>query len=355
VGGGAITTTITAYVYDDATCDPLVSGAATVNGQATDADGKVVLTVAKAATTVTAMAPGYWAWSYKADAAVMYFRLRGDASGTWADSADGNFQDGGSALALDNPQGDYTLLNLGTLLSAPIYIGGVIPGLSRNTLLSTDIDHLIPEAEFDLTYSFETDDTIALPANIYLPTLDIGLNLIGLVTADASGGNEAYKVPVNSDWAENPLEGFVASATIGEALSLDALLDLLPVIIGGGDIMEAILGLIEPILNDALLFEYQAVNPTWNGTGAPDIDVVDLITAKETVNLTVTNPAAGYDYLAILAGEIPNRALWRWASNGSQRRGDVQRGPGCRQRLSHARRQNQRAGRVGRQRRSVGN
>jgi hypothetical protein len=316
VGGGPISGTITAYVFDDFTCAPLASGAATVNGQPTDADGKVVLTTDKAAELVVAMAPDHWSWAYKLDAAIMYFRLRGDATGTWSDSDPADFLSGGSPLALENPDGNYNIGNLGDLLATPIYLGLAIPGVARSNVLSLDFDHFFSETTFPLNYTYQVigddpvTDVVDLPANIYFPLLDISVNLIGIASAEADGENAQYVIPVNSDQDVNPIEGIVLSATISEALSADALINIILTLIGGGDIMEVILGIIEPVINDALVFEYQAVDPEWDGTGAPDLDAVDIVSAKETIDLTIANDEAGFDYLGLLAGEIPNRALW---------------------------------------------
>ncbi|MDP8224106.1 MAG: hypothetical protein P9L99_12160 [Candidatus Lernaella stagnicola] len=306
VGGGAATGNITVYVYDDATCDPVVG--ADVNGVATDVDGLASVPAAtKGETLVVATAADHWSWAYQADAAVMYFRLRGDNTFSYGDSAVGEFIDG-TALALDNPQQTFTILSLGQLLAAEIFIGGAVPGLARSTILSLDDAGLVAEGLFDINYDFDGDaGTIALPTNIYFPEMDLGLNLIGLLEASADGVNEAFNVPVEDSATEMALEGFVASLTIGEAISTDALLALIPVLIGGGDIIEVVLGLIEPIINDALAFEYQGVLPDWDTTGAPDIDVVSI----DETTLDVTTPGfAGYDYLNVLLGEVGNRALW---------------------------------------------
>ncbi len=324
VGGGAITTQVTAYVYDNATCAPMANGAATVNGTPTDADGKVVVSMTTPG-PVTAMATGYWTWSYTANAQVMYFRLQGTTSAaTWADSAAGSYQ--GTGFPLSNPMNP----SIGDLLSPtgpPIYLGVSLPGISRNTILATDFNELFCSSadNWDLTYSYNFKSsggsTIGLPANIYFPDFSVDISLLGY-GASANGNHPEYQVPANSAWAQNPLEGFILSAVLGKALSLSALTQLVLAIISDpSNIVADLLPLVPNVINDALAFEYVGVNPTWDGTSAPNLNAVDIVTGSQAVDVTVANPAGGFDYLTLLAGEIPNRAFFpmgmQLATNGA--------------------------------------
>ncbi|HPQ68501.1 MAG TPA: hypothetical protein PKW95_05200 [bacterium] len=316
IGGGAVSDTITVYAFDDSDCSA-VEGATVIHGgntYTTDANGKATVTVAKANELVTVYKDGFWTWAYQADAAVMYFRLRPDSYGySYTDSGSGDFTSGGTALGLENP--DVSGLNLDPLLNAPIYLGIAIPGLARSTVLSADFDGLIAEDTFSLDYGYNViglggeTGTIDLPASIYFPELSVDINLIGLASATAGGANEQYKVPVMAG-ADNPIEGAVLSITAGEAISSSLIIQLITDLIGGNPIdpIELILDNIEAVLNNALTFEYAGAEPTWDGTGAPDITMSE-ITAKSAVNLSITGADPSYDYLGMLAAEVPNRAL----------------------------------------------
>jgi hypothetical protein len=310
IGGGPATTDITVYVYDDYTCAAIAG--ADVNGETTDSDGMAVVTASKGETLVVANAAGHWSWAYQADAAVMYFRLRGDLGGAVTDSATGNFMDGASVLDIENH-----FDGINAVLNAKVFIGAVLPGIARSTLLSLNEDALITASTFPMSYeTFGFDDagasfslaveTIDLPTNVYLPDLDLSAVIIGY-GIEASGVNEAYKVPIDAGATAHPIEGFAASIDIGEVVTLPTLTSIIIDLIGGGDIMETILGLVEPIINDGLSFEYQGVDPDWAGTGAPDIDVAAI--TGTTIDLDI-DAGSGYDFLNILIGEVGNRALW---------------------------------------------
>jgi len=317
VGGAVVGGVIATYVYDDATCNPIAG--ADVNGVVTDANGYAEVNATKGETLVAAVADGYFGWAIKADAGVMYFRLQPvETSGSFTDSSDGEFLADGQSLGLTNPSGTYTIANLLSLLDSTIFIGGAVPGLNRNTLLSTDFTNgLLPTTSWPLTYEYEMKDkaanagskdgdTIDMPRNVYFPSLDVDINLIGLVTASASGVNEAYQIPVNTTWSEVPIEGLVASIVAGEAVSVDLIINL---ITNPDDLIEALMAALPKIINDALMIDHVAGDPAWSGTGAPDMEVVDPIAAKNNVAVTISGAVAGYDYLGIMASEVPNRLL----------------------------------------------
>ncbi len=307
VGGGAIGSTITVYVFDDSDCSPL-EGASVISGgttYTTDTNGLATVTVTdKANILVTAYKDGYWSWAYQVDAAIMAFRLRPDSYGlTYTDSSAADFLDGGTALDLENPQGGLSEL-FGT-----IYLGGAVPGISRYTILSQDFDGLLAQEQFtlDYFYNFKEEGSIELPRNIYVPEIDLNVSIIGYGFG-ATGSNEQYVLPVMGGLSENPIEGLVLSLNVGSVLDTSTLITIITTLISGGSITDLIADLAKPIINDALAFDYVAANPTWDGSGAPNLDVIP-VGDKETVNVTFTGTSNDYDYLAALAAEIPNRAL----------------------------------------------
>ena len=311
VGGGAITDTIDVYVYDSATCDP-INGATVIGGgdvETTGADGHAVLTLTKAATMVTAYMDGYWTWAYKADAQVMYFRLQGSPTITYNDSDFGTLKYNGTALPLENPSSGLTELLNG------VYAGGAVPGISRASLLNYDLSNgLLTQGTFSLSYdvniigSDPISDAIDLPYNIYMPTLDYSFAIPLLVNVSVLGDNPQIKVPVATGTTEMPIEGVALGIVLKNVLDTEALIGIITALINGDDITQVLLDLLPGLLSDGISFPYVGANPTWGATGAPDIDMVP-ITAKAAINLTVGNPDADFDYLPILAAEIPNRAL----------------------------------------------
>jgi len=236
-----------------------------------------------------------------ADGDNMYFRLRpNDFGNSYTDSGEGDFTEEGTALGLTNP-------GLLGLFSNPIILGVALPGISRQTLLSADFNGLLTEAEFAVT--LDTGDGPAdtmLPENIYLPNLNLAIPGVFSVL----GGNEQYRVPILGGATVSPLEGFVFSFNLMDAIpDLGALLDLIACIDDPpeGDIMNCITAdLIMGAINDALAFPYIGADPVWDGTGAPDIEVSS---SSGQFPFNLANADTDYDYLGILAAEIPNRAL----------------------------------------------
>ncbi|MCZ7583683.1 MAG: hypothetical protein M5R36_10325 [Deltaproteobacteria bacterium] len=303
VGGGAVSDTITVYVYADSpdggTC-PAIEGATVTTDadtQTTDVNGKATLDLTDAATTVTAFADGYWAWSYKADSNVMYFRLRPDNYDYSYDDVEGDFTTGGSPIGLTNP-------GLLGLFTDPLYLGVVLPGISRSGVLSQDFENFLPEGEFNITI----DDgggpaDTALPEMIYLPTLNLTIPSVISVT----GGNTSYMVAARD--TTSPIEGFIIGLSAVEAIpDIAGLLDLIDCIDLGGDILACIEPIVVPLVNDALAFQYVGAVPDWDGSGDSDIEVTENV-AKGTTTFNLDNEDTDYDYLGILAAEIPNRSI----------------------------------------------
>ena len=303
VGGGAITSSITVYVYDDLSCDPIQNATVILNDgdatETTDADGMAELTIVDAAQTVTATASGCWSWSYKADANTMVFRLKCNSTASYTDSAPGDFTEGGSPLGLTNP-------SLLQLFTTPVSLGVALPGVSRESILYTDFYGLLAGSTFDLTLDTGSGPEVTeIPANVYLPNLN--LSVPGVFSA--SGVNNQYVVPVNDDATESPIEGFVIQVLVSSILGdLGAILDLIDCVGSEPNILTCIGPLVTPLINDGVSFSYAGAVPDWNGTGAPDIEVYDT-QAKAELDIDLTHADSDYDYLAILAAEIPNRAL----------------------------------------------
>ena len=336
VGGGPISGLITVYVYaeedldGDGDCDPLPG--AYVNGYSTDSNGQAILGATKGVNLVVAKKEGYWSWAYKADAKVMYFRLPRARVGSYADSDSGQFQFDGAPLALQNPQGEYTLANL---LDTPFYVGITVPAIIRQALFSTDPTGLMPSAanDFPISYTYQIldgelqENARYLPGNFYLPTMNFetGIPLV-LPIVTGEGAHESYVLPVHDNWTTKPVEGLVLSANLGNALDAAAVAQIAQEFVETGNIVGALLTQADALINDALTVQFSGANVSWDGVGAPNIDLVENA-AKNTVNVTIANPNPDFDYLLVLAAEIPNRAWWpiglKLADAGGQATFDV--------------------------------
>ena len=232
IGGGSVADAgqITAYVYNDANCEPVEGAFVVYKGTAYPTskagDGKVVIPATSADTT-TANADGFWAVSYNADAAIQYFRIRPTDytlyGRSYDDSSTGDFTAGGAPLGLTNPTVD-GILQIGKLLNNPLYLGVAIPGVSMNTILSADfLKGFLAQTKFDVTISGM--NPFSLPSNIMLPTLTIN-NILGYTI---TGGNESYQVPV---WAgapngTNPIEGLILKIYMHDVLTVQVLTNII--------------------------------------------------------------------------------------------------------------------------------
>ena len=333
VGGGAISDDITVYVYDGAVstdgtyCDPIEGAHVILDNTevgTTNTDGMLVIDLADAAELVTAFMPGYWSWSYEADAAVMYFRLRPDNYDgfDYQDSNAGEFLLDGTALGLENFNIEYSGINIfdpvGQLLDSVIAGGVAIPGLARSTLLDLDFDGMISDGMFEVSYEYfivgspPEGDIIELWRSIYLPGFLLDVNVIGLAGVTAEGDdNSEYLIRIPDPvFDENPIEGFTFDLALGEAVTTNLIGNLLLDLIMGNpiDIIEIIMDNLVPLLNNAIAFGYVGADPVWDGSGAPDIEVTEVGT-KLNVPLTISNYDSDFDYMSVLAAEIPNRAL----------------------------------------------
>ena len=305
VGGGAITDQITVYTYDHYTCQPVEGFSILHNDQTTltDADGKAVLTSDAGAQRVTVTKDGYHrVWTYEADAQVMYFRVTPNEDGSsYADSEPAQFMLGDTPVSLENPTVDGAV-DIGNLITYPVFLGGVLPGLARDLVLFYDLATFQTKATFPVELNLGSDETTDLPANLYLPAIEIDLFGYGVVGAHAE-----YQVPARVSWDTNPIEGGMLSVSLGEFLDADTLLGIITDLIGGALIEEIIAEYAIPLVNQAVAMDFASVNPEWNGTDVPDLEAVE-VNPDNTIPFTVANPAEETDYVGLLWAEIRNRA-----------------------------------------------
>ncbi len=315
IGGVAPTGTIDVYVFDGETCDPIENAEVAHSGATyiTDADGHAEVTLTDAAALVTAWEDNHWAWSYTADASVMYFRLRPDEyAGTYSDSDPADFTQGSTALDLDATA-------LSNLFSSPIYLGAALPGISLETLFGADYDNFFTQGSFDLTLNTGSPEVTEIPLNVYLPGIDITV-----LTYGVEGENPQFAIPVNSAAATSPVEGFVAGVDVAAAIpNLATLTSVITCVVANpDDILGCVSDLIEPILNEGLTIDYAGADPSWDGAGAPDIEVADG-SAKGSYDVSIANADSSYDYLAISGAIIPNRAILPTALGLADDNGDL--------------------------------
>jgi hypothetical protein len=324
VGGGAISGAITVYVFNDVTCEPVEGVSVYLNDDPTpvltDVTGLAALTATSGEQKVTVLKydslgggdPDFWGWSYKADAAFMYFRLHPYQTGlTYADSTDGAFFADGSLLSYTNPA------RLLDLFTQPITIGLTIPGISRGNFLTAlfaetdetgnyDFANLFTQADFALTLTSDTTDLYYLPANVYVPATDFSILTFGVSVPD----HISYKVPVEIAATVSPIEGIVAQVDVSAAIpGQDELFALVTCILANTDnLRDCLEELVIPLINDAISFPYVGASPEWDGIGAPNLTLLQTA-ANSDFELSLANNNNGLDYFAMSFAEIPNRAL----------------------------------------------
>ncbi|MCB9477529.1 MAG: hypothetical protein H6684_02570 [Deltaproteobacteria bacterium] len=294
-GGGAIVNQVEVYVFDDDTCQPLAGASVITSGgtQTTGADGLAIVST-DGPTSITAGADGYIAWTYNSvDASVQYMRLITapveEAPAEIVDRTGGRFLSGGSALNLKQPG----LLQL--TLGKPIFLGVALPGFGRAQFFQTKMDEMFSTTTFDFLIDAIGDEPTPLPANIYMPEMDYGLN-IGDLSFNVYGKNETFTVPIDDEDAANPIEGVT--------MSLGKLLSILGPALGDEPDIPAIVASVF----DNLKIDYAGAKTDWNGIGAPDIDVLAVNDGNSAISLT--NTIDGVDYLGVSVAEVPNRAFY---------------------------------------------
>ena len=306
--GGTPGDTIIVYVFDDQSCEPLDEATVLAAGETftTDETGRAEVDLARDATLVTATKDGYIAWSYEADAGVMYFRIRPvDLGYNYASNPMGHFVSEGTPLALENPTVN-GLLELGALLNDPIYLGLTIPGVSRQTLLQTDFLGILTA----MTYNINIDTPlggyyISPNHNFYIPQLTITDVLgISLTMPD----HDFYQIPLAEGTTELPVTGMLLEADLGAVLTLENLTALIQAFLNGEDITQALLELVKPAIQDGLSIIDVGARPAWDATGNPDLEVTAMA-GQEFFTVTIENAAADADYLGLMLAEIANRTL----------------------------------------------
>jgi hypothetical protein len=322
MGGGPIGASVTVYVFDDLTCEPISGASVYLNddsaGVTTNADGMATLNLPdRGAQMVTAMKfdgaggePDYWAWSYKADASALYFRLKPyQTAFSYSDSDQGVFKLNGTAIDAVNP------MNLIDLFQMPVTIGFSLPGFGRSGaiadlfLMAGDdylftMENIVAQDTFAMDIDFGTPLSYYLYGNMYLPEVALGIGAYSFSTED----HPFYYIPVETSAAVTPVEGFVMELDATKVFTgWQELVDLIDCI-GAGDPMACVGEYIIPVINEALQFKYVGANVAWEGAGGPDIDALDT-SARATFDVTLTAPDASLDYIALAVAEIPNRAL----------------------------------------------
>jgi len=310
IGGGPLGNKLTVYVYSDKDCSA-IAGALVIVDEiqvATDENGKAVIewTDNKSEKLVTAYQTGYQAWSYQADAAVIYFRLRPEDYGvTYNYSNQGEFYFDDQPIELTNPTIDGIGQLIG-LLNQPIYLGLALPNINRKNMFSLDLYSVIT----DLTYRIDIDTPVGgyymlLWHNVYAPALAIN-DVLGITLAMQD--HAFYQFPKNPDATLFPYGAFLLDADLGAVLNLQALTELIQEWLESGDITDAVLALVPSLIANGLTIINAGLDPEFDGVDTPDIATADLL-AKDGFTAAIDAPAADADYLGLFLAEIPNRIL----------------------------------------------
>ncbi len=311
IGGGPIMDLIKVYTFDDATGELLGGCTVYYKGVAYDetSTGYFEITPDEAGEAlVTAYKFGYVNWGYQVNAKVMYFRMR-----PWGhdrictDSVDGHHKLDGETLDLDNPQ-VASILDILNLFNEPIYLGAAFPGVSRKTFVSTDLRCLLTQGTFDVTYGIteaKAEETAPLPNNLYIPDVDVQLDLTGVGGLSFNAAHDMYNVPAMEGIADSPLETFIMQIDLGSAFTWDTIMGWLQD--PPDDLAVLILETIPVLMQNGMSFPYIGTMPSWDGVSAPDMNVRQ-VDGAEVIPMTITEPLEWWHYMALTLAEIPNRA-----------------------------------------------
>ncbi|MBZ0273993.1 hypothetical protein K8I61_18285 [bacterium] len=288
IAGGEIDGEIRAWAFDHATCMPL-AGVDILNGgqtYTTDEDGFASVPAGGSVQFVTARMDGCRAWTYLADARVMYFRLLCGEPET-DDASEGSFLLGGTPIGAANVTGgDY-------LASEPLAFGFAWPGVSRQELLLPP-PALYADETFALTFGATSYD---LPRNIFLPALGATAGANAII-----GSNDAFVVPLIET---NALAGFAAEVNFSDVYDASELSDIVTAFATNdpGGALDAALA------NASAL--WGAVHATHVGI-APERDVATAslrVRAADRIVTVIAENAGGAAHIAAVFAEVPNRAF----------------------------------------------
>lgn len=309
-GGGPHAGSILVYVFDDQDCSPLSNAKVVVENSSvvysTDSTGQVTVPAPLGAQAVSAFHTGYWAWTYKMNASVLYFRLRPEDYGiSYTDSDPGVFRNasGGSTINLTNPD------SLASFSSEKTYMGLAVPGVSRNSILYSDFDGFMTQDTFDidLVLGILGNYPIEIPRNVYMPFLDVsvGIPLIGNVGLQSR--NEEFIVPYSVSDPQTPMSGMILEIEGGTVINPAVVVEVLVQILYLYNLEQAISTAIMPLLSEGLNFPYVGMDALVNPASNPDVKVHKNDDGDVDINFTSTNGTD--DYFGFLAAEIPNRAM----------------------------------------------
>ncbi|NLH50884.1 MAG: hypothetical protein GX444_20095 [Myxococcales bacterium] len=311
IGGGvSVVTQRIVYIYDDETCAPLANSFVYLDnnhdGYQTDGEGRVVFAAESGEHLLTAWHEHYWPWTYRTDQPVAYFRLHSAYKSDYyyADSVPGRFLSDGEDLPLVNPQ------TVDEAFTQPLFGGVLLPGLPRQAWLNSTSLNLFTEDYFRFYYEAAgyTGD-VDLPTNLYLPSISILFEVPGMQIFGFYGANTALQVPLLSSLPDKSLQGFVFQLDAASVVNLDTIIAMIQAGWHNDDYLAYILPLVKPLFERGLKFPYIGARPSWDGSGAPDLELAAVPADCERIDFSVVNPEDGADYFFVLGAEIPNRAL----------------------------------------------
>ena len=311
IGGGvSAQTQRIVYIYDDETCAPIPNSFVYLDGNhegyQTDSQGRVVFDAEPGAHLLTAWHDRYWPWTYRTDQSVAYFRLHSAYYSDYnsGDSQPGWFRLDGEMLQLANPQ------NVEEAFTQPLFAGMLLPGLSRQAWMNSTSLNIFTEAYFRFYYEAAgyTGD-IYLPTNFYLPSISVLFEVPGMEIFGFYGENTYMQVPLLSSLPEKSLQGFVFQFNAESVVNIDTIIEMIQAGWQGDDYLAYILPLIKPLFERGLKFPYVGARPSWDGSGAPDVELAAIPADCERIDFSMVNPEDGADYFFALGAEIPHRAL----------------------------------------------
>ncbi|MCL4235907.1 MAG: hypothetical protein KJ042_15460, partial [Deltaproteobacteria bacterium] len=158
--------------------------------------------------------------------------------------------------------------SLSGFVGEPGFIGFVLPGISRATAMSSVYRGMTTNATFPIEWLYGEehlpDEVIDAPANVYLPYLNVLIEIPDVVTWGFWGGNETFRVPIPSDSTTVPLSSFILSLDISQAVDPATFLQIVYFFVEGEDIDAIFIPVLAPLLNRGITFPYVATAPAWH-------------------------------------------------------------------------------------------